>query len=137
MARDIFIKLNRCHYCGQPGFTVWDVDLFSCGREVCEALAFAEVKRRHKNGGGPAPEKQLAKALLSALDTLEYELRLDKGAELVEPSEARRIDEREREQTAHLLSEIHELERRYPAPKVTRLRTGGRRPGRRAARARA
>ncbi len=137
MARDIFIKLNRCHYCGRPASTVWDVDLFSCGREGCEALAFAEAKRRQRSGREPAPEKKLATALLSALDTLEYELRLDKDAELVEPREARSIDEREREQTAHLLSELRQLERNHPAPKVTRLRTGGRRPGRRIARERA
>jgi hypothetical protein len=45
MARGIDLK--RCHSCDQSGFVAWDVDLFSCGREVCEALAFAEMRRRH------------------------------------------------------------------------------------------
>lgn len=115
MARDIFITLNRCHFCGRPGFVVWDVDLFSCNREVCESLAFAEVRKRNRNGR-PVPEKQFAKALLSSLDTLEYGLRLDTGAELLEEAEARAIDEFEREQTAHVLGELHKLERRWPAP---------------------
>jgi hypothetical protein len=116
MARDIFIKLNRCHFCGRPGFVVWDTDLSSCGHEVCESLAFAEVRRRHGNGSD-LPEKKLAKALLGALDTFEDELRLDHDAELVDDVEAHEIDEYEREQTAHVLSELHELERRYPPPR--------------------
>jgi hypothetical protein len=118
VARDNFIKLNRCYFCGQPGFVVWDVDLFSCGREVCESLAFAEVRRRNKNGR-PMPEKQLAKALLASLDTIEYALRLDRDAEVLEESEVRRIDECEREETAHVLAELHKLERRWPAKLLT------------------
>jgi len=113
VARDNFIKLNRCYFCGQPGFVVWDVDLFSCGREVCESLAFAEVRRRNRNGR-PMPEKQLAKALVASLDTLEYALQLDGDAELYEQSELRQMDERERKETAHVLAELHKLERRWP-----------------------
>lgn len=60
------------------------------------------------------PEKQLARALLNALTTFECELRLDLDAELIDEDEARHIDEAEREQTAHVLAELHELERRYP-----------------------
>lgn len=116
MARDVFIKLDRCRYCNRPGFVVWDVDLFTCGREVCKSLAFAEVRRRHHDGLRPLPEKQLAKALLAALDTFEHALDLDERAEVVKEPEADRIRGRERQQTAHLLSELHELERRYPAP---------------------
>jgi len=116
MARDTFIKLNRCHFCDRPGSVVWDVDLFSCGREVCESLAFAEVRRRNRNGR-PMPEKQLAKALLTSLDTLEYALRLDGDAEVLEESEVKQMDEFERRETAHVLAELHKLERRWPAAK--------------------
>ena len=116
VARDNFIKLNRCCFCGQPGFVVWDVDLFSCSREVCESLAFAEVRRRNRNGR-PMPEKQLAKALLTSLDTFEYALHLDAEAEVLEESEVRQMDELEREETAHVLAELHKLERRWPAAK--------------------
>jgi hypothetical protein len=109
MARDIFIRLNRCHFCGRRGFKVWDTDLFSCNHEVCLALAFAEVKRRNRNGG-KAPERQLRRALLNSLDTFEYELRQDRDADLIDGAEARRMDERER--TARVLAELHRLERR-------------------------
>lgn len=118
MARDIFIKLNRCHFCGRPGFIPWDSDLFSCGHEVCESLAFAEVRRRHGKVSD-LPEKKLARALLSALETFENELRLDHDAELIDDDEAHAIDEYEREQTAHVLAELHALERRYPPPPST------------------
>jgi hypothetical protein len=112
VARDIFITLDRCHYCGQPGFIAWDKDLFTCGREVCESLAFAEVRRRHGNGS-ELPEKKLASALLHALDTFEDELALDRDAELIDEQTAHRIDVRERQETARVLDE---LERRYPPP---------------------
>ena len=131
MARDIFIKLNRCTYCGKPGFTVWDEDIFSCGREVCRSLAFSEVRRRNRNGG-EAPEKRLTHALLSALDTFEYELGRDEDAELVEPDEAHRIDAREREQTARLIGRIHELERSCSGQSSGRRTTRLSRPSRRA-----
>jgi hypothetical protein len=121
---DNLIKLNRCYFCGQPGPVVWDVDLFSCGREVCESLAFAEVRRRNKNGRA-IPEKELAKALLTSLDTLEYALHLDRDAEVLEESEVKQMDELERKETAHVLAELHKLERRWPAAK--RL-TGGSKP---------
>jgi hypothetical protein len=111
MARDIFIRLNRCHFCGRRGFKVWDTDLFSCNHEVCLALAFAEVKRRNRNGGA-APEKQLRRALMNSLDTFEYELRHDRDADLIDGAEARRMDELERERTARVLAELHRLERR-------------------------
>ena len=127
MARDIFIRRNCCHYCGKPGFIVWDTDLFSCSHEVCESLAFAEVRRRNKDGG-PAPEKQFAKALLTSLATLEYELRLDDDAELLEESEVKQIDEFEREETAHVLGELHKLERRWPRRNDVHA-PAGRRPG--------
>ncbi len=116
MARDIFIKLDRCHYCNRPGFVVWDTDLFTCGREVCKSLAFAEVRHRHHDGLHALPEKQLAKALLTALDTFEHALALDEHGDVVKAADAERIRNRERQQTSHLLSELHELERRYPAP---------------------
>jgi hypothetical protein len=117
MPRDVFIQLNRCHYCNRPGFVVWDVDLFTCDREVCKSLAFAEVRRRHRDGRLQAPpEKRLAQALLTSLDTLDYAIRRDESAELLEPAEAGRLRDRERRQTALLLSEIRELARRYPPP---------------------
>jgi hypothetical protein len=119
MARDISIRLHRCQYCSRPGFHTWDVDLFTCGSELCQSLAFAEVRRRHRHGEWAAPpEKRLARALLSAYDTEDYALRRDTGAELLDESEARRLRERERTETALLLSELRELARRYPAPKA-------------------
>ena len=120
MPRDIFSKLNRCHYCDRPGFVVWDVDLSTCGREVCEALAFAEVRKRHRDGVLNLPEKRLARALLAGYDTFDYALRLDQRADVVPDKEAEKIRARERQETAWLLSELHELARRYPAP-PTRL----------------
>jgi hypothetical protein len=118
VARDIFIRTNRCYYCGRPGFIVWDVDLFSCGHEVCESLAFAEVKKRHRNGHDPAPEKQLATALLTSLATFEHELEVDLDAELLDEAEARRFDEDEREATARVLADLRRLSERYPPPPV-------------------
>jgi len=67
--------------------------------------------------GRPMPEQQLAKALLTSLDTLEYALRLDADAEVLEESEVRQIDELERKETAHVLAELHKLERRWPVVK--------------------
>jgi hypothetical protein len=117
MARDVFIRLNRCHYCNRPGFVVWDVDLFSCGREVCKSLAFAEVRRRHRDRRRDAdPETRLAQALLTSLDTLDYALRRDENAGLLEAAEAARLRDGERRRTALLLSELRELAKRYPPP---------------------
>jgi DNA-binding transcriptional ArsR family regulator len=117
MARDVFIRLNRCHYCNRPGFVVWDVDLFSCDREVCKSLAFAEVRRRHRDRRRAAlPETRLAQALLTSLDTLDYALRRDENAGLLEAPEAARLREGERRRTARLLSELRELAHRYPPP---------------------
>jgi hypothetical protein len=115
VARDVYIRLDRCQYCGQPGFVVWDDDLFTCGREVCEALAFAEVRRRHHEGNRE-PEKKLARALLAAFDTFDHAVRLDEEGEVLSTKEAAAIRERERAGTAHLLSELRELARRYPPP---------------------
>jgi hypothetical protein len=61
-------------------------------------------------------EKQLRKALLASLESIEYALRLDSAAEVLEESEVRQIDDFEREQTAHVLGELRKLERRWPAP---------------------
>jgi hypothetical protein len=115
MARDVFIRLDRCSYCNRPGFVVWDADLFTCGREVCKALAFAEVRRRHHDTR-QAPEKRLARALLAAFDTFDYALRLDEESEVVGAREGNALRSRERERTAHLLAELRELARRYPPP---------------------
>ncbi len=113
MARDVFIKLDRCSYCNRPGFVVWDTDLFTCGREVCKSLAFAEIRRRHHDTR-QVPEKRLARALLAAFDTFDYALRLDEESEVVSTREGDALRSRERERTAHLLSELRELARRYP-----------------------
>jgi hypothetical protein len=116
VARDVSIRLDRCQYCNRPGFVVWDADLFTCGREVCKSLAFAEVRRRHHDGSQRAPEQKLARALLSAFDTFAYAVRLDEKGEVVTAKEADTIRSREREKTAQLLAELHSLERRYPPP---------------------
>ena len=60
------------------------------------------------------PEKELAKALLRALETFEDELRRDRDAHVLDDNEARKIDEYERAETARLLTRLYELERRYP-----------------------
>jgi hypothetical protein len=49
MARDIFCEREQCRYCSRPGVTQWDVELISCSREVCQALAFSELRRRNAN----------------------------------------------------------------------------------------
>jgi hypothetical protein len=116
MARDSFIRLNSCQYCDRPGFVVWDTDLFTCGREVCKSLAFADVRRRHRNGAAPLPERRLAAALLAALDTFDYALHEDERADAISSQEADRLRSHERQETAWLLSELRELERRYPNP---------------------
>lgn len=115
MARDVYIRLDRCQYCGQPGFVVWDDDLFTCGREICEAQAFAEVRRRHHDGQRE-PEKKLARALLAAFDTFDHALSLDQEGDVLSKKEAAEIRERERAGTAHLLAELRDLARRYPPP---------------------
>jgi hypothetical protein len=63
----------------------------------------------------PTPEQQLRKALLASLASIEYALRLDSAAEVLEKSEVRQIDDFERKQTAHVLGELRKLERRWPA----------------------
>jgi hypothetical protein len=65
---------------------------------------------------GKTPEKELRKALLASLESIEYALRLDSAAEVLEESEVRQIDDSERKQTAHVLGELRRLERRWPAP---------------------
>lgn len=116
MPRDVFIQLNRCHYCNRPGVVVWDTDLRTCGEEMCKTLAYAEVRRRNRDGHEPLPEERLAKALLDALDTLDYTIGRDEQLEVVGAKDAQRIRDRERQETAWLLSELRGLARRYPAP---------------------
>jgi len=48
VAKDIFIALARCSYCGRPASIVWDDGVLSCSHEVCEGLAHREVKRRQR-----------------------------------------------------------------------------------------
>jgi hypothetical protein len=55
MANDIFSDLGLCRYCSRPGITRWDADLISCSSEVCEALAFAELRRRYANHSADPP----------------------------------------------------------------------------------
>jgi hypothetical protein len=57
------------------------------------------------------PEKRLERALVDALVTFEYELRLDRDAELLEPAEALRIDEHERLETGRVIGELRALAR--------------------------
>jgi hypothetical protein len=57
MARDIFTESHHCRYCDRPGIVVWDVDVYSCGHEMCKTLAFAEVRRRHPYGAGPVKRR--------------------------------------------------------------------------------
>jgi hypothetical protein len=61
--------------------------------------------------GNGHPEKRLERALINALTTFEYELRVDRDAKLLEPAEARRLDEHEREETARVIGELHALAR--------------------------
>ena len=70
--RDLYTQLNRCRYCGRPGFMAWDTDLFSCSREVCKGLAFAEVRRRARRTTLADAPQRYARALLDSLETLEY-----------------------------------------------------------------
>ena len=82
-------------------------------------LRIARIRRSRAPApelGGPLPEKRLATALLTALATFERELRLDLEAELIDETEAKCLDAAERMGTAHVLAELHELERRYPPP---------------------
>jgi hypothetical protein len=116
VARDVSIRLDRCQYCNRPGFVVWDDDLFTCGREVCKSLAFAEVRRRHHDAAPKAPEQKLARALLDAFDTFAYAVRLDEQSEVVSAKDADAMRSREREKTAHVLAELNDLARRYPPP---------------------
>jgi hypothetical protein len=104
------VVTDACWYCGRPAFVYWDVDLVTCSHEQCETLAFAEMARRARRGNG-APEKRLERALVHALTTFERELRMDRDAELLEPAEARRIGRHEREETARVIGELHELVR--------------------------
>ncbi len=60
MPRDVFITLHRCRYCDRPGSVVWDGDLVTCGREVCESLAYAELQRRRRHARRHASERARA-----------------------------------------------------------------------------
>lgn len=115
MPRDVFTQLNRCRYCNRPGVVVWDTDLSTCREEVCMSLGFARVRGRPQGG----PERWLAHALLDALDAVEYAIGRDEQLDVVGAAEAQRMRDRERQQTAWLLSDLRALERRYPTP-VTR-----------------
>jgi selenocysteine lyase/cysteine desulfurase len=116
VARDIFIGLNQCTYCRRPGVVFWDEDLLTCEEELCKSLAYAEIRRRSRDGRGPVPEKRLARAVLRGYDTLAHAIALDQAAELLGEEEAQRMREEEREQTAWLLAELGSLARRYPPP---------------------
>ncbi len=52
--RDTYVALDRCAYCGRPGTVTWDADLVTCRHETCEALAYAELRRRANRGKGGA-----------------------------------------------------------------------------------
>lgn len=116
MARDIFFRINQCTYCRRPGVVFWDEDLLSCEEELCKSLAYAEMRKRNREGRGPAPEKRLARAVLTGYDTLARAIDLDRAAELLGEKEALRIREEERERTAWLLSEVRSLARHHPPP---------------------
>jgi hypothetical protein len=120
VARDVFIRLNRCAYCGRPGVVYWDEDLLSCEEELCKSLAYAAMRRRNRNGHRPLPERRLARALLAGYDTLAGAIELDRRAELLGEEEARRMRDEERRETAWLLSEVRALARRHP-PRPQRL----------------
>ena len=114
MARDIFIRLNQCAYCRRPGVVFWDENLLTCEEELCKSLAYAEIRRRNRNGRGPVPEKRLARAVLSGYDTLTRTIELDRAVELLGEKEAQRMQEEERARTAWLLAELRAFARRYP-----------------------
>jgi hypothetical protein len=116
MARDVFIRLNRCQYCNRPGFVMWDAELFTCDREICKTLAFAELHRRSRSG--LAPEVKLARALLRAFDTFEATVHRDVAGELFDDHFAARLVDRERRETARLISQVRAMARRYPAAPV-------------------
>jgi len=109
MARDVFIRLNRCQYCNRPGFVMWDADLFTCDREICKTLAFAELHRRSRSG--LAPEVKLARALLRAFDTFEATVHRDVAGELFDDHFAARLVDRERRETARLISQVRAMAR--------------------------
>src|ERR1700751_996036 len=112
MAHDFFIRLNRCQYCNRPGFVIWDADLFSCDREMCKTLAFAELHRRSRRG--LAPEVKLARALLRAFDTFEATVHRDVEGELFDDHFAAQLVDRERRETARVISQVRGMARRYP-----------------------
>ena len=65
------------------------------------------------------PEQRLEAALLTAFDHFDEALRLDERAKVLAAVEAERIRRRERNETAHVLSELRKLERRlssWPQP---------------------
>lgn len=114
--RDVFTRLDRCRYCNRAAVIAWDTDLRTCNEEICKTLAFAQVRRWHPDEGVPLPETQLAHALLAALDTLDYTIGRDEQLEVVGKTDAQRMRDRERQETAWLLSDLRNLSRRYPAP---------------------
>jgi translation initiation factor IF-1 len=44
------MAVETCWYCGRPASVYWDDDLSTCRHEMCEALAYGELKRRARNG---------------------------------------------------------------------------------------
>jgi hypothetical protein len=125
--RDIYIQLNRCLYCGRPGFMAWDADLRSCSREVCKGLAFAEVRRRARRMRLEEAPQRYVRALLASLETLEYALARDVEAEVLDAREAETIRRSEREETARTITQLRRLERpRY----ATRAPAAAREPRR-------
>jgi hypothetical protein len=112
MARDVFIRLNRCQYCNRPGFVVWDADLFTCDREICKTLAFAELHRRSHSG--LAPEVQLARALLHAFDRFAATVHRDVEGELFDERVAAELIDHEQRETGRVLAQVHAMARRYP-----------------------
>ncbi|HZC30315.1 MAG TPA: hypothetical protein VE261_02280, partial [Gaiellaceae bacterium] len=83
---------------------------------VCKSLAFGELRRRHKEIDPLLPEKRLERALLNAFDTVDYTIGLDEKAGALAEGDATTMRNRERQETAWLLAELRELERRYPNP---------------------
>lgn len=58
MAKDVFTALGRCTYCGDTATKVWDADVVSCGRDVCESLAYAETRRRRQRAVARPPRRR-------------------------------------------------------------------------------
>ena len=62
----------------------------------------------------PAPEIELARAVLAAYATLAYVIERDRAARLLSDAEAQRMRNEERRRSAALLSGVRALAQRYP-----------------------